>query len=206
MDYPMINANGTTHGGFGPAQGGAPSHWIGHVAVDDVDAAAQRAKDAGGSVVGEPMDIAEVGRFAIIRDPQGAFTSAYQAVGGEAQLPEGVFLWDELLTSDVESAKRFYGELFGWTATDYDMGAGSDKYTIFQIGETSIAGCMKPREGGTPSHWYPYLATDDVDATTAKAKELGAQVYLEPMSMETVGRFAVLGDPTGATFGLMKPE
>lgn len=206
MDYPMISANGTYHGGFGEAQDGAPSHWIGHVAVEDVDASAERAKAVGGTVVSDPMDIPGVGRFAIIRDPQGAFVSAYQSEGGDPQLPEGVFIWDDLLTTDVEDAKRFYAELFGWNASDYEMGAGSDAYTVFQTGETSVAGCMKPREQGIPAHWYPYLATDDVDATVAKAKELGAQVYLEPTSMETVGRFAVLGDPSGATFGLMKPE
>jgi uncharacterized protein len=204
MDYPMISANGTNHGGFMEAQDGAPSHWIGHVAVDDVDAAVERAKSAGGSVLGEPMEIPEIGRIAVIRDPQGAFVSAYESAG-EAQIPQGVFIWDELLTSDVEGAKRFYGELFGWTADDADMGGGMT-YTLFQIGETSIAGCLKPREGGVPPHWYPYLATNDVDATVAKAKELGADVYMEPTSMEDVGRFAVLGDPTSATFGLMKPE
>jgi len=205
MDYPMISANGTSHGGFGEAQGGAPSHWVGHVAVENINAAVERAKAAGGSVLTGPMEIPEVGQFAIISDPQGAVVSAYQSASGDPQLPEGVFLWDELLTSDVEAAKRFYGDLFGWTATDHEMG-GSVTYTIFQTGETSVAGCLKPREEGIPPHWYPYLHTDDVDATTAKAKELGAQVYLEPSSMETVGRFAVLGDPTGATFGLMKPE
>src|SRR5438045_2534359 len=61
MDYPMISAKGSQHGGFGPAQGGAPSHWVGHVVVDDVSAAGKRAQGAGGTIVAGPMDIPEVG-------------------------------------------------------------------------------------------------------------------------------------------------
>jgi len=202
MDYPMISANGKQHGGFGEAQGGAPSHWLGHVVVDDVDAAAQRAQSAGGSVL-TAMDIPEVGRITVIRDPQGATISAYQPAG-DAPVAEGVFGWDELYTNDVDAAKRFYGELFGWTASEMDMGGGHT-YTLFQVGDTSVAGCMTIEEGQeTPPHWYPYLLTPDVDATTAKAKDAGATVYVEPMDVPEVGRFSVLGDPTGATFGLFQ--
>jgi predicted enzyme related to lactoylglutathione lyase len=203
MDYPMISANGQQHGGFGPAQGGAPSHWLGHVVVEDVEAAMQRAKGAGGEIVTGPMEIPEVGRIAVIRDPQGAVISAFEPQG-EARIPEGAFLWDELRTSDLDGAKRFYGEVFGWTAGDVEVEGQS--YTLFQLGETSVAGCSTAAGEGTPPHWAPYLATDDVDASTAKAKELGATVYLEPTSMQGVGRFSALGDPTGAPFGLMKPE
>src|SRR5438045_3286042 len=66
IDYPMIIANGHGHGGFGTAQGGAPSHWMGHVYVEDVDAAAKRTEAAGGKVLTGPMDIPDVGRFAAV--------------------------------------------------------------------------------------------------------------------------------------------
>jgi predicted enzyme related to lactoylglutathione lyase len=205
MDYPMISANGNMHGGFGDAQGGAPSHWLGHVVVDDVDAAGKRAQSAGGSVITGPMDIPEVGRILVIRDPQGAVISAFQPAG-EMPVPEGVFGWDELITNDIDAAKRFYGDLFGWTTSEMDMGGGKT-YTLFQVGETSVAGGMVAEEGQeTPPHWYPYLLTPNVDETTAKAKEAGATVYLEPMDVPEVGRFSVLGDPTGATFGLFQTQ
>ena len=108
------------------------------------------------------------------------------------------------MTTDVESAKRFYGELFGWTTDEMQMGEGT--YTMLKSGETSVGGLFaRPAEVEAPPHWYPYLRTDDVDASTAKAKELGAEVYVEPMDIPGgMGRFAVLGDPTGATFGLHK--
>jgi predicted enzyme related to lactoylglutathione lyase len=203
LDYQTISANGVQHGGFGEAQGGAPSHWLGHVVVDDVESAGKRAQDAGGSIVSDPMDIPEVGRILVIRDPQGAVISAYQPAG-DVPVSEGVFGWDELITNDVEGAKRFYGEVFGWGTSEMDMGAGK-AYTLFQVGETSVAGCMAFEEGQEmPAHWYPYLMTPDVDATTAKAKDAGATVYLEPMDVPEVGRFSVLGDPTGATFGLFQ--
>ena len=199
MDYPMISANGQQHGGFGAAQGGAPSHWLGHVVVENVDATAQKARQAGGAIVAEPMDIPEVGRMVVISDPQGAVISAFQPAG-DSPVAAGVFVWDELMTSDVGGAKAFYGEVFGWSAEDVDMGTG--KYTLFNAGETNVAGTLSRDD--IPSHWYPYLATDDVDASTEKAKELGATVYMPPTDIPDMGRFSVLGDPTGATFGLYK--
>jgi uncharacterized protein len=204
FDYPMIKANGQQHGGFGPAQGGAPAHWLGHVLVEDVDETASTAEAAGGRILGEPMDIPEVGRMAVIQDPQGAVISAFSPVG-EPPASQGTFVWDELLTSDVGAAKSFYGEIFGWKSSDMDMGEGRT-YTLFnKADDANVAGCLAPPPGSeAPPHWYPYLATDDVDQTTAKAKELGATVYMEPTSMPDVGRFSVLADPAGATFGLLQ--
>ena len=203
MDYDMISANGQMHGGFGSAQDGAPSYWLGHVVVDDLDPVRARVEGAGGGVVGDPMDIPEVGQILIIRDPQGAMISAYKPAG-DVPASEGVFVWDELYTSDVDAAKRFYGEVFGWTARDMPMGEGT--YTVFESGDKGVAGAIKigADHQHIPPHWYPYLATSDVDATTKKAKELGAEVYVEPMDVPDMGRFSVLGDPTGATFGLFQ--
>ena len=204
MDYTMISVNGVGHGGLNAVQGGVPSHWLGHVVVEDVDRAVERANGAGGSLVTGPMDIPDVGRIAVLQDPQGATISAFQPSGDDGPLAEGVFVWDELMTTDVESAKRFYAELFGWTTDEMDM--GGDTYTLFESEETSVGGVFaSPEDVEAPPHWYPYLRTDDVDASTAKAKELGAKVYVEPMEIPgDVGRFSVLGDPTGATFGLHK--
>jgi uncharacterized protein len=205
FDYPMIVANGQRHGGFGPAQGGAPSHWLGHVLVDDVDATALRAQAAGGSILSEPMDIPDIGRFAVIRDPEGAVISAFTP-SGEASIPAGVFGWDELYVDDIARAKGFYSEIFGWTASEMDMGEGRS-YTIFNSGDQQRAGVMtKPPEMQAPSHWLVYILSDDPDAHAARAKELGAQIYMEPWDIPTVGRLAILADPTGAVFGLFKTE
>lgn len=204
MDYAMINANGQNHGGFGKAQEGAPPpHWLGHVQVDEVDETVEKAKAAGGKIAFGPVDMGEVGKFAIIGDPQGAFVSAYQPEG-EGDVAEGVFVWDELVTKDVEGAERFYGEVFGWTTKD--MGQDFGGYKLFQVGETNIGGLMAPQDPATPSMWTPYVAVEDVDATAAKATKLGASTVVEAMDVPTVGRFAILRDPQGAVFGVIKPE
>jgi predicted enzyme related to lactoylglutathione lyase len=148
------------------------------------------------------MDIPEVGRFAAIRDPQGAVLSLFTAKDADAPQSEGVFVWDELATSDVEAAKSFYGDVVGWTAHDEDM--GQMVYTLFRSGDTDRAGCMKMMPGVPSPFWLSYIGTDDIDATAKKAKDLGATVHVEPTDIPNVGRFAVLGDPTGATFGLFK--
>ena len=97
----------------------------------------------------------------------------------------------------------FYGEVFGWTARDQDMGGFT--YTMFQSPSgTDVGGCMQMMEGTPAPHWLVYIGTDDVDASTARAKELGATVYVEPADIPNVGRFSVIQDPTGAVFGLFK--
>jgi uncharacterized protein len=205
MEYTIVKVGDKGHGGISTAQGGAPSHWMGNVFVEDVDEVARRTEAAGGKVLYGPEDIPEVGRFALISDPQGAVVSAFAPrPQGDGELGEGVFVWDELHTSDPAAAKSFYGEVIGWTARDEDMGGMT--YTIFQNRSgTDVAGCMQLMEGmQAPPHWLVYIGTDDVDKTTARAKELGATVHVEPTDIPSVGRFSVLQDPAGAVFGLFK--
>src|SRR5262245_301045 len=200
--YPMITKNGQQHGGFGPAEGGSPPSWVGHVVVDDADAAAKRAEAAGGTVL-TTMDIPDVGRFAIIRDPQGAVISAFKPGGGEGTVGEGAFVWDELHTSDIEAAKRFYTDVFGWNVNERPM--GDFTYVMFQEGGVDRAGAMQQHDESMPPHWLTYVGTDDVDATAAKAKDLGGKVIVEPADIPEVGRFSIVADTTGAVFGLFQP-
>ena len=148
-------------------------------------------------------ELSEVGRIAILTDPQGAFISAYQPEG-EGPAAQGVFVWDELGTTDADEAQRFYGEVFGWTTSN--MGPEYGGYRIFNRGETGIAGFMTLPGASVPPHWQPYVAVDDPDATTAKAKELGGAALMEPMDVPKVGRLGVLRDPQGATFGIIRPD
>ena len=204
FDYPMIKVDEETHGGFGPAQGGAPAHWLAHVIVDDADAAAARAEAGGGRIIALAMDIPEVGRMVVAADPQGAVLSLFSPAG-DPPTSAGVFVWDELLTSDIEAAKSFYGEVVGWESRDMEMGEGT-VYTLFRSGETDRAGGMPipPQAEGTPPNWLTYLGTDDVDATAGKAKSLGATMLMEPFDVSAVGRLAILADPTGAVVGLYR--
>jgi predicted enzyme related to lactoylglutathione lyase len=204
MDYEMINFGGQNHGGFAKAMEGAPPpHWLAHIQVEDVDEVIEKAKQAGGSLKAGPFEMGEVGRMAIIGDPQGAFVSIYQP-HGEGGMAEGVFVWDELGTTDVDSAVRFYGEVFGWTTKD--MGEDFGGYKLFQIGDTSIGGVMKLQDESWPATWLPYVGVQDADGTVAKAQELGAAAILEGMDVPTVGRIAVIRDPQGAVLGIIQPE
>ena len=204
VDYTMISTNGQTHGGFSKAMEGAPPpHWLSHVRVENVDETLLKVESAGGKLAAGPFEIGEVGRIAIIADPQGAFISLYQP---ESDGPgsEGVFVWDELATTDVDGAQRFYEEVFGWTTKD--MGSDFGNYRIFEAAGIGIAGLMNVQDNSIPPHWQPYVAVDDTDATTAKVKELGGSALMEPMDVPTIGRIAVLRDPQGAVFGIIKPE
>ena len=209
VDYEMISSGGGAHGGFLSVDDiapGAPTHWIAYVVVEDADEVGSTAEANGGTTVWGPTDIADVGRLIVIADPQGAVIAAI-APFGEAPQPEGVFVWDELLTTDVEEAKRFYGAVFGWTTSEMDVGGPAGPYTLFHAGETQVAGAMnKPGEGPPTPMWQTYIGTADVDATTEKARGLGAQVYVEPMDIPTIGRFSVIADPTGAVVGLFQQQ
>jgi len=205
IDYTMISSGGQMHGGFGKAMEGAPPpHWLSHVRVENLEETIERAKGAGGKLAAGPFEMSEVGRMAIIGDPQGAYVALYQPEGDDPER-QGVFVWDELGTTDADAAQRFYEHVFGWTTSD--MGPDYGGYRIFNRGETGIAGVMNlPEDASIPPHWQPYVAVDDPDRTTAKATELGGSAVMEPMDVPKVGRIAVLRDPQGATFGIIKPE
>jgi uncharacterized protein len=204
MDYTMISSGGSTHGGFSQAMEGAPPpHWLGHVGVENLDETIEKAKSAGGKIAAGPFEMEDVGRMAILVDPQGAHVSAYQA-HGQGSESAGVFVWDELGTTDADGAQRFYEDVFGWTTKD--MGEEFGGYRIFQRGEEQVAGLMKNPDPSIPAMWTPYVGVDDTDATCKKATELGAEVFVEPMDVPTVGRFAILKDPQGAVFGILKGE
>jgi predicted enzyme related to lactoylglutathione lyase len=208
MDYEMVKVNGRNHGGFMSSDqtGGAPPHWIAYVLIKDAEKTAAAAKKAGGKVVHGPQEIPEVGTFVVVADPQGAVIAAISGESPTEGVPEGVFVWDELSTTDVEGAKGFYEAVLGWTSEDADMG-GMGTYTIFQKGERQIAGAMHKMPGdSSPPHWLTYIGVDDIDGTTKKARDLGATIYVEPADIPGIGRFSIIADPTGAAVGLYRGE
>lgn len=116
------------------------------------------------------------------------------------------FTWYELLTTDTAAAKAIYGTVVGW-GTQPSPNAEID-YTLFTLGATPVAGLMEQPEQakamGAPPSWLGYVDVEDVDATTDQVKRLGGSVYVQPSDIPNVGRFAVLADPQGAVFGLLK--
>jgi predicted enzyme related to lactoylglutathione lyase len=110
----------------------------------------------------------------------------------------GKFSWNELLTTDPEGAKEFYGQLFGWTSQEWPM---SDfNYSIVKAGDTDVGGIMPipSHAKGMPPAWGAYVTVDDVDATAGLAEKLGGKVCIPPTDIPTVGRFTVIQDPQGA--------
>ena len=195
--------------GLGPNQPDAgPPMWNTYVTVADVDATAAAISEHGGTILAPPMDVMTAGRMLVAMDPAGAAFSAWQAGDhiGSGIVNEPVSLtWNELNTRDPETAERFYGAVFGWRPNRNDMGDGST-YTEWQIGGASVGGMIDMRgrvPDEIPPHWLTYFAVADTDATVAKLTELGGTVMMAPMDIEP-GRFAVVGDPHGAFFAVMK--
>lgn len=117
----------------------------------------------------------------------------------EDQSP-GIFSWRELLTQDAEASAAFYTGLLGWTTSSMDMGGGNT-YTMFMQGDRPVAGMVQPPpdKGEVPTAWVNYITVEDLDATVAKAQELGAKLCMPPMDIPGKGRFACLTDPQGAS-------
>ena len=209
--YTMLHNGGEGVGGVVPLEPGGEHkpHWVCYVTVPNVDAAVERAGALGGSAVVPPMDIPEVGRFAVIADPAGAYISPFTALPGQesppATYPVGQFCWYELLAPDPEGAARFYKEIFGWTHRTEDMGPYGSYYLLSR-GDKDLAGMMQmPADATGPSQWLPYVRVADVDASAARVTELGGTLYVQPKDIPNVGRFAVCADPTGAAIALYKP-
>ena len=115
----------------------------------------------------------------------------------------GDFCWNELVTTSVLAAKKFYSGLLGWKTKPFK--GGMVDYTIIQKGRDGMGGMMKCPKPGNPAQWIPYVLVADVDATVKKAVKLRGQVFMPPFDVPTVGRIAVLADPQGAAFGIIKP-
>ncbi len=116
----------------------------------------------------------------------------------------GTFVWNELMTDDVEKAKAFYGKTIGWTFEDMPMPEG--RYWIAKQDGAPVAGMMDMAgvaPAGTPPHWFVYLEVDDVDARTRALAANGGRLYREPFAIAGVGRIAIVADATGAMMGWM---
>jgi predicted enzyme related to lactoylglutathione lyase len=182
-----------------------PPHWLPYIAVEDVDATAAKVDELRGKILSQPMDIPDVGRFAVAKDPQGAAFALYKHAKPyepePAVPPPGAFCWDELSTSDPEAAEKFYKALFGYSVEASDMGPAGT-YRILKRGDRQTGGIMKMPPAVPQPHWLAYLAVKDVDASTRRAKELGATIHAPPADIPKVGRFSVIADPTGASIAL----
>jgi uncharacterized protein len=185
---------------------GAPPHWTSYISVEDADATAERAGELGGAAVFRaPFDVLDAGRVAAIRDPTGAIVSLWQPrsrIGATLVNDVGALRWNELVTTDVERAKSFFGELLGWQYETDDTG-----YTTIRNAAGANGGMRQQteQERGIPPNWLPFFTVHGADDAARRAEQLGARRLLPTTEIRT-GRLAVIADPQGAAFAVFEGE
>jgi len=215
--YGYFTYGGKQVAGVGPIMGeGQPPAWSSYVYVADVDETAAKVTAAGGAVLMGPFDIpGEAGRMAVCHDPQGAFFSVWQPNrhrGAELVNEVGAWTWNVLITSDLEAAGAFYGDVFGWRLESRPE-APDNPYKAWHVeGERWPEGLANGAQTGAPGipeglppHWQVYLAVQDADRAVQQTRDAGGQVFVEPLKVP-VGRIAVMNDPQGAAFAIMEPD
>ena len=208
--YSMATLNGETVAAIAPMPPGAPEGmppmWNTYLAVDSVDAAVDKVGTAGGQVLMPAFDIGDAGRMAFVADPTGAAVGLWQAnqhIGATLVNEPGAVIWNELITDKPDSALAFYEAVVGLTHSTVEMAPGQN-YHMLKVETADVGGCTTPPMAGVPTHWHVYFAVEDADATAAKAAAEGGNVAVEPFDIPTVGRSAVLTDPQGAMFSVLK--
>jgi hypothetical protein len=211
-DYTMWTSSGAPFAGLyrltpEMRQRGVPANWMPYVESSDVDATARLATSLGGKVMSGPSDIPNVGRYAVLLDPQGAAFGVYKTTGPSRSWDGtpvvGRMSWHELMTTDSAKAFEFYRKLFGWEKTgEMDMGGGN-AYRMYGKGQPF--GGMFNRSGDMatmPPFWLVYIHVRDVKKAFDQAVKAGAKVQRPPMEIPGGGTIAILGDPQGAAFAL----
>tara|TARA_R110002072_G_scaffold302354_1_gene484839 strand:+ start:4355 stop:5095 length:741 start_codon:yes stop_codon:yes gene_type:complete len=207
--YYLICVDGVKCGGIVPVAPtlGLTSHWIGYVEVTDCEAATECAIAEGGQVPVPTMDIPGMGKFAVIMDRQQAMLKALEpaaSIEHSAETKSGQFYWDELLTTDVPSARSFYQSVFGWSAIEQFTQAKGE-HTLMRAGDQDVAGIIPM--ASTADHspaWLTYLYAENIDDRFALAESLGAQTVIAPRDIPNTCRFSVQVDPVGAVFAMMQ--
>jgi predicted enzyme related to lactoylglutathione lyase len=208
--YALAKLGGKDVAGIGPTQTPeGPSAWMVYVGTKDAGETSEKAASAGGKVVVEPMQVGPQGKMAVIQDPAGAFFGLWEPgmmKGAEVRNAPGAYAWAELNARGFDKAVPFYSKLFGWSQKTSPMGEGQPDYTEFQLHGESVGGGMEMSPmvpAQVPSYWMVYFAVGDVDKAFEKAVAAGGTEMLGPTDFPG-GRFAIVQDPQGASFGLMK--
>lgn len=185
-----------------------PPHWNLYVAVENADAVAGRASELGAQIFMPPFDVVDAGRMTVMADPTGAVISIWQPKrhhGVGVTGVESTACWADLSTTDVNKAKDFYGALFGWSikAGEQDSSGYLHIYNKgYAIGGIPPAEYHKP---GVPPHWLVYYYVTGCAGSVTKARQLGANIYMDSQAIPNVGTMAIIADPQGAVFALFQP-
>jgi len=186
----------------------APSTWSGYIAVDDVDATQARVLQLGGKLLRPADDIPEVGRFAVVADPQGGAFMLFKPQRSDpppmppAEAP-GTTGWHELRAMDGPAVWSFYATLFGWTKGEGLPMGPLGVYQLFEI-DGVPSGAIMTKEPDQPAPgWRYYFRVDAIDAAAERVRRLGGAVTMGPHQVPG-GNWVLHGrDPQGAVFALM---
>jgi predicted enzyme related to lactoylglutathione lyase len=209
--YAIASLGDQDAAGIGPKQSSdAPTTWSIYIGTSDVDGLAETVTANGGTVIAPPFDVGDQGRMAVFADPSGAVISGWQGarMRGFAANQPNAFGWAELNARGLDRAIPFYAAVFGWSHSTSEAQEGSAPYTQFEADGENIAGAMEMNPGipaAVPSHWMPYFNVADVDGAFQEAVAAGGREMMAPQDYPG-GRFAIVGDPHGAAFGLMRIE
>jgi predicted enzyme related to lactoylglutathione lyase len=189
----------------------APSAWNVYIGTPDAADTAKKVEAAGGKVAAPPFPVGDQGTMAVFQDPTGAFISVWQPgnmAGARLLGVANTVGWAELNARGFESAIPFYKNVFGWGEKKSEAVENAPEYTEFQLDGESFAGGLEmnpmvPAE--VPSYWMVYFNVDDVDDAFKKAVDTGGREMLAPSDFPGL-RMAIVSDPQGAMFGLLKTK
>lgn len=213
--YRLWMAGKTRIGGLTGLPDGAPAdtppQWILYIATPDVDATVAAAQRLGARVTTPGTDIPNnMGRFAVLTDPQGATFAVYTPPAGPppegSEDASGEFGWHELATTDHAAALRFYSELFGWEkGPGHDMGQMGIYQLIVHEGR-QVGGIYNAQGPAAAPGWLTYFRVADCSKATAAAKAAGGRVLNGPMQVPGGSWITQLMDPQGGTFAVTEPS
>ena len=213
--YGFFTYEGKQICGGGPTQDPSqPSAWSNYVKVEDADASAEKVSAAGGKVIVPPFELpAEAGRMSVCQDTEGAFISLMQQRQhpGAALVNEvGAWNWSNLMSRDLDKAKSFYRDVFGWDASQSEEAPEGilNWQTKDQEWPEGLGGLMQigtdmPAE--VPPHWQVYFGVSDAEKAVEQVNGAGGATLFGPLEIP-IAKLAVFADPQGANFAIIEPH
>jgi predicted enzyme related to lactoylglutathione lyase len=206
--YLTVTVDGEQAAGMGPLTNpGDTPGWTTYFAADDAAATATRIREAGGTVVVEPMEVGPMGTMVIARDPQGNPFGLWQSglnTGVRVHNEPGALAWNEAMVDDTSAARAFYSAVFGFTFDQMSAeqaGEGMD-YATFSTGGNPLGG-LGASDPSMPKGWLTCFAVASADDAVASVEANGGQVTMPPEDTP-FGRFAIVVDPWGASFEVLQ--
>ncbi len=211
--YSVVSHRGVRIAGIAPLDDDdvnvASARWLSLMSVEDVDAAAETVRRAGGSIDMGPLDNPTRGRLALVTDPQGATVVFLRSAGGdppsleESDLVSGRWMWIELWARDASAAISLYQSVAGYGVQRTDVLQSPDYRVLTRDGRPRAGVNQLPWPEVNPN-WLPYIKVDDPAATARRAEALGGTILLPPSQQARNGSVALLLDPTGAAFAIQR--